>query len=121
MQDGREQVVEPNGTTKRVDLEQDRWADVRRLTVADISAAKMRSHERGWDDADLDAIALLPSVIVACSEGAVTQDFVDSLTETDFGKVWITVKGGDLPNPSSPSSDGSTRRRGAASKDRTNG
>jgi hypothetical protein len=105
---------------KRVELEQDRWADVRRLTVADISKAKIAAHERGWDDADLDAIGLLPSVIVACSDGDVTQEFIDSLTETDFGKVWITVKGGDIPNQSSPSSDGTSRRRGST-KGRTNG
>jgi len=121
VQDARESIVADSSPTKRVELEQDRWADVRRLTVADISKAKIAAHERGWDDADLDAIGLLPSVITACSDGDVSQEFVDSLTETDFGKVWITVKGGDLPNQSSPSSDGSTRRRGANLKGRTNG
>lgn len=113
--------VEPNGAVKRIELEDGRWADVRRLLVADISVAKIAAHERGWDDADLDAIGLLPRVIVACSEGDVTQEFVGTLTEADFGKVWLGVKGVDLPNPSSPSSGGSTRRRGATSKDRTNG
>lgn len=120
MQDGRDESVEPNSTAKRVDLEYDRWADVRRLTVADIYKAKLDGHTRGWDDPDLDAIGLLPRVIVACSEGDVTQEFIDSLTEMDFAKVWITVKGGDIPNPSSPSSDGTSRRRGTT-KDRTNG
>jgi len=78
--------------------------------VADISAAKIAAHERGWEDADLDAIGLLPSVISACSDGDVTQEFVNSLTETDFSKVWIAVKGADLPNPLAPSSDGGTQK-----------
>lgn len=95
--------------------------EVRRVTVADISAAKVRSHERGWDDADLDAIGLLPSLITACSDGDVTQEFVDSLTETDYGNVWLRAKGVDLPNPSAPSSAGGTRRGSAKTKDLTSG
>ena len=110
-----------HGPARRVELEDERWADVRRLTVSDISAAKIRAHDRGWDDADLDAIALLPSVITACSDGAVTQEFVDSLTEKDYGTVWMAVKGADLPNPSAPSSAGGSRRGTAKKKDLTSG
>lgn len=106
--------------TKRVELDDGRWADVRRITVGDIAAARTNKHDRGWDDDELDAIFLLPRVVVACSEGDVTETFINGLSEKEYALVWVTAKGADVPNPSSPSSNGSTRR-GAARKGRSSG
>lgn len=107
--------------TTRVDLENERWVEVRRLSVGDIRAAKLASHDRGFEDADLDAIGLLPSVILNTSDGATTQEFVDSLTEKDYGDVWIRVKGIDSPNALEPSSISTRRTKASGKSNRTNG
>jgi hypothetical protein len=96
--------------TTKVELEHGRWVKVRRVSVGDIRQAKIESHERGFEDADLDAIGLLPNLIVETSEGPVTQAFVDSLTETDYGNVWLKAKGAQIPNASEPSSTGTSRK-----------
>lgn len=107
--------------TRRVELENERWVEVRRLNVGDITAAKLLAHDRGWEEADLDAIALLPRLITSCSDGEVNQEFINSLTEMDFGKVWVTAKGADLPNLSAPSSAGGSRRGKGKTSGLTNG
>lgn len=107
--------------TNRVELENERWVEVRRLNVGDIRAAKLDSHERGFEDADLDAIALLPRVIINTSDGATTQEFVDSLTESDYGAVWMRVKGIDSPNALEPSSTSTRRAKASGKNNPTNG
>jgi hypothetical protein len=106
--------------TMQVELEHGRWVKVRRVSVGDIRAAKMAAHERGFEDRDLDAIGLLPDLIMETSDGPVTQAFVDSLTETDYGNVWLKAKGATLPNASEPSSTG-TSRKARVKANRTNG
>lgn len=96
--------------TTRVELEHGRWVEVRRVSVGDIRKAKLDAHDRGFEDADLDAIALLPDLIKDTSEGPVTQAFVDSLTETDYGNVWLKAKGATLPNELEPSSTGTSKK-----------
>lgn len=107
--------------TTKVELDNDRWVEVRRLSVGDIRTAKMAAHERGFEDADLDAIGLLPYVITATSDGPVTQEFVDSLTETDYGNVWLKAKGADSPNALEPSSTGTQAKKARVKINRTNG
>lgn len=106
--------------TTRVELENDRWVEVRRLSVGDIRQAKLNAHERGFEDADLDAIGLLPEVIMETSDGPTTQAFVDSLTETDYGKVWLRAKGAgdEVPKASDASSTG-TRKKTKVSRTKT--
>ena len=107
--------------TNRVELENGRWCDVRRLSVGDIRSAKMLQHERGFEDADLDAIGLLPRLITNTSEGPVTPEFVDSLTEADYGNVWMRAKGIDSPNALAPSSTGTSLTKARERKSQTNG
>lgn len=102
-------------------LEDGRWCVVRRVNVGDIRFAKVTAHERGFADPDLDAIELLSRVIVETSDGAVTQAFVDTISEDDYGKVWMKAKGVELPNASAPSSTGTQAKAKTGAKRRTNG
>lgn len=97
----------------------ERWVEVRRLSIGDIRTAKLAAHDRGWDDADLDAIGLFPDVIINTSAGPVTPEFVDSISETDFGKIWLKVKGIEIPNSSAASSTGTSRSRTKANQTKT--
>lgn len=104
-----------------VPLEDGRWCVVRRVNVGDIRFAKVSAHERGFQDPDLDAIDLLTRVIVETSEGTVTQEFVDTISEDDYGKVWMKAKGVEVPNALAPSSTGTPAKAKTGAKRRTNG
>jgi len=105
-------------TNRRVEISGERWVEVRRLTADDVRATRMEAHERGWDDAELDALFLIPLVIVESSfmRG---EEVLKQLDEVDYVKVWAAAKGVGDPNPSSRSSAGTPQTNGK--KRRSNG
>ena len=104
--------------TKRVELKDGHWAEVRaQTTVADLRYQRMKAHERGFEDSTLDGLAVLKTKIVAWSLGEITDDAVDKLDLSDALALLGAISGTDDDNPNSSSaSPNGTRRRKAKSE-----
>lgn len=108
--------------SKRVELETGGWAEVRRLTPGDVRFVRGIVRERGFEDAELDALALMPRVITSWSLGEITDDTIDNdLTEMDYLRIWAVAKGADIPSPLAGSSNGSTPKASKRTKGRSSG
>jgi hypothetical protein len=119
VQDGRDQVVEPNGTTKRVELSNDQWAVLRtKTTVGDVRFQREQAHARGFDDSVLDGLSIIERMIVEWSFGAVTREAIDALTEEDAVNLMTAARDDGRPNPSTPSLSGGRRKKAS---DRSSG
>lgn len=107
---------------KRIDLEDGRWVDVRRVNASIIQSIRIAAHERGFEDDMLDTLAGIPLVLAAREGGSVDQQFIDELTEMDLARVWAVAKGVDIPNLSAPSSDGTQQKKARSKRNgRSNG
>lgn len=114
-------------TTKRVELEDGHWAEVRKgNTLADIRAVQLaRLRDARGSDLVLDTIAEFPTRIVEWSRGPVTEAQILALSSEDAIALVTALRevieaGQSDPNPSPPSSAG-TRRRGETDKETSPG
>ena len=100
--------------TKRVELDDDGWAEVRRVNGAILRQMRLKRHERGYDDDTQDTLDVLPDLIAEWHKGEkMTPADVDGLDEMSITRIWLAAKGIDLPNQSAPSSAGGvTKTRG---------
>ena len=131
--------MDSNGTTstKRVELEDGQWAEVRRMNGAVLRHVRNKAHERkrelgptataatleASEDPTLETLDGLPLLIKAWSfDQPITPETVeDSLQYIDIFRLWACAKGVDVPNPLSPSSAGTPTKGTARARRRSNG
>ena len=117
--------MDSNGGTpgKRVELEDGQWATVKRVNGAVMRQVRVKAHERGYEDPTQETLDGLPLVITAWSfkDEIKPETVEDVLGELDLLRLWATAKGADIPNLSSPSSDGTRTKGSAKGSRRSNG
>ena len=97
--------------TRRVELSDGGWADVRTFTtVGDVRWQRQRAHERGYEDTTLETLDSIQRFVTAWSYGEVTEAVLDSLPSPD-ALALLNAINEPRPNPSSLSSNGGGREK----------
>lgn len=99
---------------------------VRRTTAAVIRRQREMRHERGYDDEVLDNLNILPMVLFLPDGSPVSEEFIETVAESDLVQVYAIAKGVTRPNLSAPSSSGTPpkdqkARKSGRGKRRSNG
>ena len=112
--------------TRRVELKDGHWADVRTTSkMRDVAEQRIAAVKRGVEDEFLDAIVLTRTRIVEWSRGDVSDEAVLDLDQDDWVSLFRAVQNvpnGDTPSPTSPAgTPGTKRTRGNGRKSRGSG
>lgn len=96
--------------SKRIDLGDGKWAEVRPLTAGDLRTMRKAAYARGYgvDDDTLNNMFLITSLVTAWSFGPVDEATLDALPLKDLNRLLEEIKREDDgdPNASSSSSAG---------------
>lgn len=92
----------------RVDLPSGGWVTIRKLKVRDLKMLRKTSRDRGYEDATLDGLALLPQIITSWSgDGDFNEAVLDDMDIEDTDAILAEFNRLRNPNVSEPSSNGS--------------